>query len=168
MPTHALTRNPATISALLGCAAVLCAPTPASAETIYKSIDAQGNVTYSSAPADGAVSAETLAVSEEPTEQEQAQARAVNNEIEQQAKELSRDVDAKRAARGDSRGAAELRLEEAKAELERVSVVNDDDWQNLAQGGRHLKQSYLERVRNAEAAVQEAEEALARVRRDGG
>jgi len=48
------------------CVLVLCWPALGRAQTVYKSVDAQGNVTYSNAPVPAAVGVEPVSVHSDP------------------------------------------------------------------------------------------------------
>jgi len=61
-----------------------------------------------------------------------------------------------------SRSEAERGLRNARIALQEARIKGDDDWQYLAAGGRVLKQSYLDRVKDAERRVKDAEEGLRR------
>jgi hypothetical protein len=133
-------------------------------ETIYKSVDAKGNVTYSSAPAAESVNTRTIAVPQGPTEEQRQEAEKIQQQIEDAADRQRQDLATVRGQRTGSVQQAEKTLAEAKADLENAQVVQDSDWQHLGGGGRHLKESYFQRVQQAEDRVRSAEQELKSLR----
>ena len=137
--------------------AVIIFSGPASAYTVYKSVDAQGNVTYSTHPPMDARSVEHVHL--QPPLSRDAQQAAVRREGEIEA--------AAEAAAAESRARAEERAESveatrrdvavAKRKLEEALIMRDDDWQGVVAGGRRLKPSYHERVGRAQAELADAE-----------
>lgn len=138
----------------------------AAADNVYKSIDAAGNVTYSASPEAGAVQSESLELAPPPTESQHQEAKRLEQQLRQTSERTTADLERRRESRAGSVKDAQARLQTARAQLEQARIQRDDDWQNLAQGGRHLKESYFARVNAAEEAVKNAEAELARARRD--
>lgn len=138
----------------------------AGAQTVYKSVDAQGNVTYSSTPPppDHRETVETLHIAPPPPEAERTRAteRLRRLEVESTRSDLERQEAEKKKTTSIS--AAEAELQKARDALENAKIQGDDDWQYLARGGRVLKQSYLDRVEQAAQRVREAEETLRKAR----
>ena len=144
----------------------LCASSLASAEEIYKSVDADGNVTYSSVPTEEAVEIQPVSVPDVPSAAQQQEAVQRERQLQQAADSLARDRSARDRRRGGAVQDAEQAHDQAKDQLERAQVIQDSDWQRLAGGGRHLNESYLERVRKAEENFRQTEEAVSKARRD--
>jgi hypothetical protein len=144
---------------------LLCLST-AGAETVYKSIDAQGNVTYSASPPSprsGEI-VETVPIAPPPSEEQQKAAEERVRQLEIESARGDREREKLEKEQTESLSAAEKELQEARAALRDAKIQGDDDWQYLAAGGRVLKQSYLDRVAKAEQRVREAEEAMRRAR----
>jgi hypothetical protein len=125
---------------------------------VYKSVDAQGRVTYSAKPPTDvrADRVERVPIAPGPTEHQRQAAekrskalRAATQKVEKVRGE--RDVKASRDA-----AVAKRELKKAEAALQEAKLKGDDDWQYLSTGGRVLKQDYLDRVKEAEQAVQQA------------
>jgi len=139
----------------------------AAAQTVYKSVDAQGRITYSEEPPQQAdpLTVEEVKIAPGPTEEQRMEAmrRAQQIEATTRAAAEARDIESKEQ-QGDLADAQE-KLRRAELELEEAKIQSDDDWQYLATGGRVLKQSYLDRVRNAERKVQEAQDAAQTAKR---
>jgi hypothetical protein len=133
---------------------------------IYKSVDAQGNITYSATPPDSAVRTSEIPVEAGPSEADRREAEQRERQLERAATRAKTDLDVGRARRVSRVTAAEQELELARSRLEEARTQHDTDWQGLVQGGRHLKAEYFARVEAAEEAVRQAEEALTKARRD--
>jgi hypothetical protein len=140
---------------------------PALAEPIYKSVDAQGNVTYSSIPpADAAGNrVEQIEIRSGPSESQLEDAHARESDRESSTQAETNERDASGALQAAALAKAQEELIAARAELERAKVPGDDDWQHLAKGGKVLKQGYRDDVAAAEARVQAAEQALRQARK---
>ena len=159
-------RSPVRIAVTLLFAGTLGAPSLALAEEIFKSVDADGNVTYSSVPPGEAVDTQTVSVPDAPSEEQQQEAVQRDKQLQGAADSLAQERSARDKQRSGTVQDAEKARDQAKAQLERAQVKQDSDWQGLAGGGRRLKESYFERVRNAEEELRQAEEAVSKARRD--
>lgn len=139
---------------------------PAVADTVYKSVDDQGNVTYSAEPpkASEAKRVEEIRVGDGPSEEEQAEALQRMREMELTVERLEQERMLEAQAQDAAVAAARAELEEAQAALEQAREMSPDDWQRIVTGGRTPKPSYFERVDRAEQRVQAAEQALREVR----
>lgn len=143
--------------AVLLLAGVSATSSLAVSETIYKSVDAEGNVTYSSTPAEESVKSRAISVPQGPTDEQRKEAEQIQQQIEQAADQRRQDLAAARGERTRSAQKTEQALSDAKADLEEAQVARDSDWQHLGAGGRHLKESYFQRVQQAEERVRAAE-----------
>lgn len=128
---------------------------------VYKSTDAEGNVTYSANPpaAQSAV-VEEVPIAEPPSEDRQREASRRARDVERQVERSELERQKKAKERNTTAETAEKALEEARAALEQAKIKTLDDWQTIAAGGRVVKQSYFDRVERAEAKVKAAEDAL--------
>ena len=131
-------------------------------ERIYKSIDANGNVTYSSTPPDSAnvQRIETVKVEPGPGPAERANAEQRMQRIESIANQRTAQSASRTSARSSSVQAAEQALNEARENLAKAKERGAGDWQTIATGGRVPSASYLQRVQKAQQRVQAAEDAL--------
>ena len=134
----------------------------AGAETVYKSVDPQGKVTYSSSPpADtGKEMVEAIPIAPGPTEEERREADQRNRELQKAVRQAEQQRREQAENRAETVSDAERELRNAEVALQETRIQGDDDWQYLATGGRVLKQSYLDRVAEAEQKVKEAEKRL--------
>jgi hypothetical protein len=159
---------PATAAALAVVLAGVADIPVAVAQTVYKSVDAEGNVTYSSTPAPEAVDIEAVDVPEGPSDAERQEAMAREQALQKKAESLKQDLQGSQEQKSEKVDEAEERLAAAKERLEQARVKEESDWQTIAGegAGRFLKESYFERVRKAEEDVRQAERDLAKARRD--
>jgi hypothetical protein len=136
---------------------VLALPVHLSAGEVYRSVDAEGNVTYTDEPPrrdDG--SAEKIEIHPGPSEASRLDTEKRNEAI-RRAMEEARGKRLKReAARNAKLAEAQKALKEAEEELKKAKVIDDDSRQNLSGGRSRLSPAYLERVRAAEAKVEAA------------
>lgn len=136
-------------------------------EQVFRSIDADGNVTFSSSPPppNSAARVDTITLPPGPTPEQQAAAEARLREIEAQTRRQAEERAARQANRASDADAARRNLEQAEQDLAAARERGDGDWQTLATGGRVPSGDYMDRVRQAEQRVQEAREALSQARR---
>jgi len=138
------------------------------AQTVYKSVDAQGRVSYSSSPPPAAADAtvEKIPIDPGPSEQQQQRAAQRVKRLESITRNAEQQRQEQAARHAQVSSDAQMELRKAQIALEEAQIIGDNDWQTLATGGRVLKQSYLERVDKARRRVQQTEEA-ARSARSG-
>lgn len=135
-----------------------------SAGEVYRTVDEAGNVTYTDIPPEGDVSAERVEILPPPSAERQRQSEQRNREILRAAEEAKRERQRQKGERESRISTARKQLEEAEARLEQTRVIQDEDRQNLAGGKRRIHPDYFERVKQAEADVEEARKALRRAR----
>ena len=91
---------------------LLCWPALAAAEKIYKWVDEQGNVHYSSQPPrQGAVKTQTVPVPPPPSPEDVRRAEEQTEKIKQRAAELEQERKARAAEQAAPEGAAEAPVE---------------------------------------------------------
>lgn len=130
------------------------------AQTVYKSVDAEGNTTFSDAP--GAEGASTPVTIDAPPPSAESVAES------QERAEKMIDAASIESTAGTGSGAdkaarikaAEDSLKAARSQLEEAKVVGPGDRKGTASGGSRLTQEYLSRVQEAEVQVQDAEKHL--------
>jgi hypothetical protein len=145
----------------------LCFAGTTGAQTVYKSVDEQGRVTYSSSPPPAAAEdmVEKVEIAPGPTQQQKRDAVQRARELQSSNRNAEQQRREQLERRSQSAFAADRELREARIALEEARIQSDDDWQYLAAGGRVLKQSYLDRVNAAERRLQQAEKAASDARR---
>ena len=144
----------------------LLAAAPAAAETVFRHVDEQGNVSFSATPPPPgtALEVEAIEIAPGPTpeQREAAEQRARDLMEETERRRLERAQP--RAAMPAERAAAEQELQQALTELDEARVQRDDDWQHVKGRGRFLAPRYFERVEKAEQRVEAARRALQSLR----
>lgn len=141
---------------------LLCAA--ASAQTVYKSVDEHGNVTYSKEPPRDAQAVEPLKIPPGPSETERSSAERRASEMQQAADRVEQQRSAGEDARKAQIDAAEKRVELARQRLEKAKEVGPGDRTGNVGGGSRLNETYWERVRKAEEDLAEAQSALEKAR----
>lgn len=101
-----------------------CAAATVAAETLYKSVDDKGEVTFSDTPPENAVKVQEIQVQPAPTEQQQRESMEREKRIEQQANELG----AANASRAEERAAqAPQEMPKTVTPIESYNRVYDND-----------------------------------------
>jgi hypothetical protein len=144
---------------------LLLSSTAASAEVI-RSVDKDGNVTFSDVPVAGSVASERVIVdTPQPTPQEVSESERQAQEMIERANHSQVERDVQSDDRAARIRAAQLDLDAATAHLREVQVVRAEDRQSLANGRSKLRPEYLERVKNAEQQVMTAQQKLNEAKR---
>jgi hypothetical protein len=141
-------------------------PALLAAAEIYKSVDGQGRVTYSTAPPQDAVASESVDVAPGPSDSEQREAQQRVREMEAAAGRLNADAARRQAATVKARQQAQERVGKAEAELQEAMAIKDSDWLPKAGGGRRLNPAYEQRVEEARQRLQSAQKGLSEAQRD--
>lgn len=146
----------------------LCLPTfsQLQADAVYKSVDANGQVTYSSTPPAESVDSQAIPLAPEPTEAQRQEALKVERRLDQAATRLLQDMEKTRAARKSGINNAQAGVDAARQALEQAKIKQDSDYQPIVTGARVLKESYFERVRKAEEQLAKTEKTQTQARRD--
>ena len=138
----------------------------AGAQTVYKSVDADGNVTYGDqAPASDFVDAHRFELAPDPTAEQRASAAEESARVIRAA-DIEGTRREPRATPAEIRE-AERRVSEARSRLRNYEAVRQDDWGGTQQGKRTLKPAYFARVDAARKQLAEAQAELARLRKQG-
>lgn len=128
------------------------------AETAYRSVDEQGNVTYSDRPVSSATQEEQVGINA-PAPSAEMQQEAQQREAELQ-KAASQPGTSSAPGKTSQNKAARQAVEDAEARLGEASLVREGDRVGNAGGGSRLRPEYHERVREAEAEVEKARKQL--------
>lgn len=128
-----------------------------SAQTAYRSVDEEGNVTFSDQPVAGAAEeSEILIDAPAPSTESRQESRKQATEMMDAARsgqQTSSDAGLSKAQRQQE---AKEALERAESNLREAEVVKAGDRKGTASGGSRLTPGYLERVQEAEQAVEQA------------
>ena len=139
---------------------LLASSLPCASEVI-RSVDKDGNVTFSDQPVPGSVEATPVILDVyKPSPQEVTESQQQKQQTIQRADQLTQEMDTKNADKAANIQAAEMNLDSATAHLREVQVVREGDRQALAGGGTRLRPEYLQRVQDAEQQVMEAQKKL--------
>lgn len=150
----------------LAAAAALAAVGMAHAQSVYKEVDADGNVTYTDQPpASDFVDAHRFELPPDLTEEQRRAAAADRDKVLREA-DIEGTLSTPRATPQELRE-AERRVREARDRLENYEIVRDDDWAGTQQGKRGLKPGYYARVDAAKKQLSEAQAELTRLRQQG-
>ena len=101
-----------------------CAAASVAAETLYKSVNDKGEVTFSDSPPENAAKVETIKVQPAPTEQQQREGMEREKMIEAQANELG----AANAARAKER--EDQQPQEVPQAVEQIESYNTENYYN--------------------------------------
>jgi len=144
------------------CCLALCWPAGAQAQAIYKSIDAQGHVTYSSTKPATAVQAEPVAVPRDLIRGANPEAERRRQEVEREADEVQRRRVEQQEERSRKAAVAEAerRLKAAREGLNAAQQRAYGARQSLDRGDRPDSEVYRDQVARQERKVREAERAL--------
>ncbi len=134
---------------------------------VYKYIGPDGRITYSATPpAEGtATRVESVKIAPPPTAAQLREAQERLQRLENSTQEDEVALAAQQQNRQNHLAAAEQELMAAREALEKAKVKTPADWQPLVNGRRVLKQSYFDRVEQAEARVKAAETAWKKAKR---
>lgn len=163
--TNPVLRSYATAVFLL-LAGVFGIDSPAICETVYKSVDAAGNVTYSTDPPAESVETRPVSVLPPPSAAQRQEAERLEQQMQRATERSRKEQNSRRAKRAASEQRAQKKIADANAGLEKAKEIRDSDWQYLGNGRRRLKESYFERVKQAEGRASTTEEDMATVQRD--
>ena len=124
---------------------------------VLRSVDKDGNITFSDAPVPGTIESENISIdvpapSIESVNESQREAEAIIDKANSNQQKI--DATVQREAQQQS---TEQRIEDARKQLEASKTVGDGDRQGKAGGGTRLPPEYQERVRQAEQALKDAE-----------
>ncbi|MDX1433551.1 MAG: DUF4124 domain-containing protein [Gammaproteobacteria bacterium] len=144
--------------------ALLCASHQASAYGIYKSVDAEGNVTYSSSPQPSGGRVERVHLPPAPSQASVDEALAREQQIEAAGNAIAAERQARAREQAEGVEAARREVNSAQVALNDAKQIRDGDWQGTVQGKRHLKQEYFERVAAAAARLEAATQAYRQAR----
>ena len=142
-------------------AIILTAGSLPSVSEVLRSVDKDGNVTFSDQPVPGSVEATSVVIdAPPPSRQEVSESEQEAQETIRKANEIGQETESASSDRTAAIRAAQMDLDSATAHLREAQVVGEGDRQALAGGGSRLRPAYLERVQNAEQQVMDAQKKL--------
>jgi hypothetical protein len=129
------------------------------ADTIYKFVDALGNVTYSNVQPTDTVNIEPVNIDSSP----KAEDVQYSSDNKQRLQQVVADMEQKRLQKQEQKlqqKEAKKLLQQAEIERQEVETPTDEDWQHTVNGRRFLKPSYFERIQAVDENLLEAERAF--------
>ena len=125
---------------------------------VIRSVDAEGNVTFSDQAVPGSVEATPVVIdAPPPSRQDIDKSEQQAQDMIQRANLNQQERDVSNTDRSANIQAARMNLDAATAHLREVKVVDWQDRQSLAGGGSKLRPEYLQRVQEAEQQVMDAQ-----------
>ncbi|MET0067158.1 MAG: DUF4124 domain-containing protein [Candidatus Thiodiazotropha sp.] len=144
--------------------ALILIPLVVSAGEVYRTVDDEGNVTYTDAPPGGGVETQRVEIHEGPS-QESLRHTQERNQAIRKAMEEARDKRLeKEATRQEKLDVAQQAVDQAEKNLERVQEMGEDDRETVVGGRSRIRPEYFERVKKAEDELKAARERLKDVR----
>ncbi len=129
----------------------------AAAEAV-RSVDKDGNITFSDTPVAGSVESEEIRLdAPSPTQERVNESRREAQATIDRANRSQQQRDAASQPKKIEASSAKLNLENARIKLEKAKIVGAGDRKGRVGGGSRLTPEYLERVERAEQAVRDAE-----------
>jgi hypothetical protein len=133
-------------------------------EEIYRTVDEEGNVTYTDSPPAGDRSVERVELPPAPPQGRAQQSGQRNQGLLDAAKQAEQKRQHKKKMQEASIKAAKEKLAAAEARLVEAKEIRDEDRQHLVGGKRRIHPDYFERVKQAETEVEQARKALREAR----
>ncbi|MCU7795530.1 MAG: DUF4124 domain-containing protein [Candidatus Thiodiazotropha sp. (ex Semelilucina semeliformis)] len=137
---------------------------PVAVAEIYRSLDAEGNVTYTDAPPEGEQTVEKVRLPPEPSAENIRDTELRNMEIRRAADSASQKRLDEKRKKSAKVAQARKTLAEAEAKLAETKAIRDEDRQNMAGGKRRVHPDYFARVNAAKLEVEKAKKALRKAR----
>ncbi|MBL3601429.1 MAG: DUF4124 domain-containing protein [gamma proteobacterium endosymbiont of Lamellibrachia anaximandri] len=147
---------------LLFCLLLLPVLSVANAETVYRSVDESGQVTYSDTPGEGR--SDVVKMPSGPSTASKQEAQVREKAIRNAADKAGRQRQSLNQQRAANVSEAEQALQAAEARLDDAKILRDEDRQSTAGGGRRIRPEYFERIKQEEAAVEAARKKLQQAR----
>ncbi|MCU7905832.1 MAG: DUF4124 domain-containing protein [Candidatus Thiodiazotropha sp. (ex Epidulcina cf. delphinae)] len=148
--------------ALLAVLAVL--PLLVQAGEVYRSVDAEGNVTYTDKPSSDDSAAERIELPPGPSRESIRDSVERNSAIRKAMEEAREKRLEQQASREERMAKARKEWDEAKDKLKQTKEIGEDDRQTFVGGKSRIKPEYFERVQEAEAALEAARKQFKEIR----
>ncbi|ODB84303.1 hypothetical protein A3193_15950 [Candidatus Thiodiazotropha endoloripes] len=142
---------------------VLLLPWTLTAE-VYRTVDEDGNVTYTDSPPADPKKVEKIEIQPGPSKESISDTMERNRAIRKAMEEAQEKRLEKSTARKDRVAKAEQEVEEAEKQLAAMEEFGDDDRQQLQGGKSYIRPEYFERVKKAQRELDEAKKRLKKIR----
>ncbi|MFV2057446.1 MAG: DUF4124 domain-containing protein [Thiohalomonadales bacterium] len=134
------------------------APLQVTAE-VQRSVDEQGNVTFSDRPVEGSVKSESISINAPaPSSDSVAESLKESQATIDRANQVQQQQDSASQAKAQQSKSNAQSVESASAQLESAKIVGEGDRLGNAGGGSRLTPEYQNRVKAAEENLQRAQE----------
>ncbi|MCB1747644.1 MAG: DUF4124 domain-containing protein [Gammaproteobacteria bacterium] len=144
---------------------LLPAAGPVDAASVFRYVDDAGVTEYAADPPADGRDYQVVEVDAELPDAAVLAAQRRRDALLSGAAAVEDELAADKRERAQAVQAARAELAAARKKLREAQAVKDGDWQNLANGRRHLQPAYFDRVAAARAAERAARDALAVARR---
>ncbi|MBT2970201.1 MAG: DUF4124 domain-containing protein [Candidatus Thiodiazotropha sp. (ex Ctena orbiculata)] len=145
-------------------AACIFLPTWLQAGDVYRTVDAEGNVTYTDSPPAVDASAEKIEIHPGPSEASRLDTVRRNAAIRKAVEEAQAERLEKEAAHDARLSQARKELEEAEENLKKSKEIGDDDRQYFTGGRSRIRPEYFDRLKEAEGKVEAARKKYKEIR----
>ncbi|MEW8029374.1 MAG: DUF4124 domain-containing protein [Candidatus Thiodiazotropha sp.] len=143
---------------------IVALPALLQAGDVYRSVDAEGNVTYTDTPPKTDGSVEKIEIQSGPSEASRLDTEERNAAIRKAMEEARAKRLERKASREERLSKAREELEDAEADLKRTKELGDDDRQYLSGGRSRIKPEYFDRIKEAEDKVEAARKNFKEIR----
>ncbi|MES9992542.1 MAG: DUF4124 domain-containing protein [Candidatus Thiodiazotropha sp.] len=143
---------------------LLALPSLLQAGDVYRTVDADGNVTYTDAPPATDASAEKIEIQPGPSAASRLDTERRNAAIRRAVEEAQAKRLEKEASREEQLSKARKALDKAQENLEQSKEIGDDDRQYLSGGRSRIRPQYFERIKEAEDEVEAARKKYKEIR----
>jgi hypothetical protein len=123
---------------------------------VYRSVDAEGNVTYTDSPPESDGSVEKVEIHPGPSEASRLDTERRNNAIRKAMEEARSKRLEQKASQEERLTKARKELDQAEEELKSTKVLGEDDRQYMTGGRSRIRPEYFDRIKEAEAKVEAA------------
>jgi multidrug resistance efflux pump len=143
---------------------ILVLPALLQGADVYRTVDDEGNVTYTDTPVKAGNKIEKIEIQPGPSAESRLDTEKRNAAIRKAMEEARSKRLEKETSKQDRLSKARKELEAAEADLKRTKQIGDDDRQSLSGGRSRITPAYFERVKEAEKKVEEARKNLKETR----
>lgn len=144
-------------------ALVMVLPLSVPAE-VYRTIDEQGNVTYTDSPPAEPKTIEKIEIQPGPSQESISDTLERNRAIREAMEEAREKRLEKSTTRKERLAKAEQEVEAAEKKLAAMEEIGDDDRQTLQGGKSYIRPEYFERVKKAQQELDEAKKRFKEIR----
>ncbi|MET0049957.1 MAG: DUF4124 domain-containing protein [Candidatus Thiodiazotropha sp.] len=146
------------------CVGLMLVPLVLSAGEVFRTVDSEGNVTYTDTPPDNGMKTQRVEIHEGPSQESIRHTQERNDAIRKAMEEARDQRLEKEASRREMLESAQDAVDKAEQNLKETQEMNDDDRENVVGGRSRIRPEYFERVKKAEDELKAARDHLKDVR----